>query len=265
MAENETVRNIDETINQAVQLFEQALALCRDKEPTDLEQEAKSEYFSRLYAANDLLVQLPQSGPLALSKVFGKIWDLHKRLTVCYAEGIGTSKDITKSRLHKALAEIYSEKRLNELNKQSRKDKLKRLPGTIFGWIFLTSLIIVCLSAFWSAAGIIMKHHLLFPLGLAEIVLCFCGAYSIIMHFIYAWTEELDNPIEDFTGLLLGGKFNISKDYKLNIKDEKGCVRKAFWWCWIVLQVGFGALLSLLFLSVIPLAIYFLYLFFLVK
>lgn len=266
----ETTVDNQETVDQAIQLLKQAEHICQEKEPTELEQEAKTEYFSLLYSASNLLTK---HSHLFLDKNAPEVCDIHKKLKTCYAEGIGTAKDTTKSQLHEALASIYFEKSLEELRKESRRRRIKRLPLTIFSWIFMASLVVVCLTAIIHGASgihIVMKAHywLVLLLDLVEWVVCLFGSYYIVSDFIYAWTDEYDNPIEHIMDLLSStGKDLICKIYGTHIKNKKWGIRRVFWlvcvvlpaaWCWVVY--------GLLFIAVIPLAIYFLYLaFFLLR
>lgn len=257
-----------ETVDQAIQLLKQAEHICQEKEPTELEQEAKTEYFSLLYSASNLLTK---HSHLFLDKNAPEVCDIHKKLKTCYAEGIGTAKDTTKSQLHEALAGIYFEKSLEELRKESRRRRIKRLPLTIFSWIFMASLVVVCLTAIIHGASgihIMMKAHywLVLLLDLVEWVVCLFGSYYIVSNFIYAWTDEYDNPIEYIMNQLSTTKKYAHKIYMVHIKNEKWGIRRVFWLVLVVLQAGGGVLHGLLCLAVIPLAIYFLYLaFFLLR
>ena len=264
----ETTVDNQETVDQAIQLLKQAEHICQEKEPTELEQEAKTEYFSLLYSASNLLTK---HSHLFLDKNAPEVWDIHKKLKTCYAEGIGTAKDTTKSQLHEALASIYFEKSLEELRKESRRRRIKRLPLTIFSWIFMASLVVVCLTAIIHGASgihIVMKAHywLVLLLDLVEWVVCLFGSYYIVSNFIYAWTDEYDNPIEHIMDQLSTTKKYAHKIYRVHIKNEKWGIRRVFWLVLVVLQAGGGVLHGLLCLAVIPLAIYFLYLaFFLLR
>ncbi|MBR5415522.1 MAG: hypothetical protein IK105_06260 [Thermoguttaceae bacterium] len=260
----ETAKDTKVIINEALQMYRNAKDLCKTTQPENLDAEAKMMYFSLLYSANDLLMKLSDNHHSGFDEHAFEICEINEMLATCYDSGIGTTPDHTKSMLHKSLGHIYFEKELEYFRKESRKRKIRNLPWTIFSWIFITCLAIVALVSlfYYGMIGYYCLKKTYWPDVLPALCgygFCFWGGVKIITFFVSAWVEDYENPYELISGMLIEGTHNISQIYKIQIKSNQRLYKKIIGAGLLFRECVCVIIITLLSVSVIPLAIYFLF------